>query len=88
MPFQTGQVSVGTTATLIVDVGQGVPDNDGVIVSASAACFVGGPSVTPTTGFALAASTPVRIPTTGAASEPLYGITSSGTALVSYIFPG
>lgn len=88
MSFQTGQVSVGTTATLIADVGAAVPDNDGVLVSASAAVYVGGADVTASTGFPLPANTPTSIPTTGAESGELYGITSSGTATLSYIFLG
>ncbi len=87
MPFQTGQVSVGTTATLVATI-NAVPDNDGVYVNSSAAAFIGGPGVTAATGFPLAANTPVKIPTTGAESLVLYGITSTGTATVSYIYPG
>ena len=77
--LQTGQVSVGTTATLVCVVGS-APDNDGVLVSASAACFVGGVDVTATTGFPLAANTPVSIPTTGAEPVEVYAITETGTA--------
>jgi len=85
--FTTGQVSVDTTATFITTVGQGAPDSDGVLVSASAACFIGGPGVTTSTGFALAADTPTLIPTSGAVNAALYGVTSSGTATISFIFP-
>ncbi len=85
--LQTGQVSVGTTATLVCTVG-GVPDNDGVLLSASAACFIGGEGVTASTGFAVPASTPVTVPTTGAEPVEVYAITSTGSATVSYIFPG
>lgn len=87
--FNSGQITVGTTATLVATVGS-VPDNDGVLVSSSVAVFVGGPDVTAATGFPVPASTPVRIPTTGASGStglPLYAITSSGTAVVSFIFP-
>lgn len=87
MAFQSGQVSVGTTATLVCTPGT-LPDNSGVLVNASAAAFIGGPGVTATTGFPLLANTPTRVPTTGAASESLYAVTNSGTATVSYIFPG
>jgi hypothetical protein len=65
-----------------------VPDNDSVLVSTSATVYLGPAGVTTSTGFALtAANGPVKIPTTGAETSPLYGITSSGTATVSYIFP-
>jgi hypothetical protein len=87
MAFQSGQVTVGTTATLVCTPST-LPDNSGVLVNASAAAFVGGPGVTATTGFPLPANTPTRIPTTGAASEALYAVVSSGTATVSFIFPG
>ncbi|MBO0880945.1 MAG: hypothetical protein J2P17_11500, partial [Mycobacterium sp.] len=85
--FQTGQVSVGSTATLVASIGS-VPENDGVLVNSSAAAYIGGPGVTASTGFPVAANTPVRVPTTGAEPLALYAITSSGTATVSYIFPG
>jgi hypothetical protein len=87
MPFQSGVVSVGTTATLICTVGS-APENDGVLISASAAVFIGGPGVTASTGFPVTANTPVTVPTTGAESLALYGITSSSTSNVAYIFPG
>lgn len=85
--FQTGQVAVSTTATLVATVGP-APDNDGVLISSSAAAFIGGAGVTASTGFPVAANTPVTVPTTGAEALALYAITSTGTATVSYIFPG
>lgn len=85
--LQTGQVSVSTTATLVCTVGS-VPDSDGVLITSSAASFVGGSGVTIATGFPVAANTPTLIPTTGAEPVAVYAITSSGTATVSYIFPG
>jgi hypothetical protein len=87
MPYVSGQVSVGTTATLIATVGA-VPENDGILINASAACFVGPPGVTATTGFAVQPNVPTPVPTTGAESLTLYGITSTGTSTVSYIYPG
>jgi hypothetical protein len=72
-----------TTATAIFT--QTVPDNDSVLISASAAAFVGGPGVTTSTGFPVAANTPVLIPTTGAEVLQLYGVVSSGTATISYL---
>jgi hypothetical protein len=41
MPFNSGQISVGTGATQVCTIGA-VPENAGVLVNASAACFVGG----------------------------------------------
>lgn len=78
---------MSTTATLVCNVGS-VPDSDGVLINSSAAAFVGGSGVTITTGFPVAANTPTLIPTTGAEPVSVYAITSSGTATVSYIFPG
>jgi hypothetical protein len=53
---------------LVASVGS-APDNDGVLVSSSAAAFIGPAGVTTTTGFPIAANTPVLVSTTG--SEPL-----------------
>ncbi len=90
MSYTTGQVDVTTAATLIVDTGW-PPDNDGILVTASAACYVGGPDVTTSTGYPLAANTPTLIPTTGSHSGSsaggLWGIVESGTATVSFISP-
>lgn len=85
--FQTGQVSVDTTATLVATIGS-APENDGVLVSGSAAAFIGGSGVTASTGFPVAANTPVLVPTTGAEPLELCAIVSSSTATVSYIYPG
>jgi hypothetical protein len=85
--LQTGQVSVGITATLVCTVGS-VPDADGALISSSAAVFIGGSGVTTTTGFPVAANTPVLFPTTGVEPVAVYAIVSSGTATVSYAFPG
>ena len=84
MSYTSGQVSVGTTATLICTVGS---ENDGMLISSSAAAFIGPAGVTTTTGFPIG-TTPVTVPTTGSTSEPLYGVVSTGTATVSYIYPG
>lgn len=39
-------------------------------------------------GYPLAACASVLVPTTGASSEALYGITASSTANVAYLYPG
>ena len=85
--IQKRAVSVATTATLVCTVGS-VPENDGVLINSSAAAFIGGSGVTTSTGFPVAANTPVLVPTTGAESLALYAVVSSSTATVSYIFPG
>jgi hypothetical protein len=87
MPYKSGQVSVCTSATLIATPGS-VPENDGILVSSSAAAFIGPAGVTTTTGFPLSANTPVLVPTIGATSEGLYAVVRRGTATVSYIYPG
>jgi hypothetical protein len=84
--YHSAQTTVGTTATLVATIGS-TPDVDGVLVSSSVAAFIGPAGVTATTGFPIAANTPVTVPTT--ASEPLslYAVVSSGTATVSTIYP-
>jgi hypothetical protein len=77
-------VATGTTATAIFTSGP-APDNDSVLISSSAAAFVGPAGVTVTTGIPIPASTPVLIPTTGAETLKLYGVVTSGTATISYL---
>jgi hypothetical protein len=60
MPYQSGQVSVGTTATLVCSVGS-APHTDGVLINSSAAAFIGGSGVTASTGFPVVANTPVLV---------------------------
>jgi hypothetical protein len=43
--------------------------------------------VTTTTGFPIAANTPVSVPTTGSEPLSLYAVVSTGTATVSVIYP-
>jgi hypothetical protein len=83
--FKSAQTSVGTTATLVATIGS-APDTDGVLVSSSAAAFIGGPGVTTTTGFPIA-NTPVLVPTTGSEPLTLYAVVSTSTSTVSVIFP-
>jgi hypothetical protein len=85
--YNSAQTSVGTTATLVATIGS-APDSDGVLVSSSAAAFIGGAGVTTTTGFPIAANTPVLVPTTGSEPLSLYAVVSSGSATVSALYPG
>ncbi len=87
MGYKTAQVSVGTNATLVATISS-VPDTGGVLVYSSAAGYIGGSGVTTTTGFPIAATTPLLVPTTGAEPLSLYAVVSSSTATVSVIFPG
>ncbi|MFY9765372.1 MAG: hypothetical protein WAK42_10300 [Mycobacterium sp.] len=84
--YLSTQTSVGTTATLVATVGR-APDSDGLPVSSSAAAFIGGAGVTTTTGFPIAANTPVLVPTTGSEPLLLYAVVASSTATVSVLFP-
>jgi hypothetical protein len=93
MPFKNGVVSVGTTATLIAAQGS-TPENSGVLIQnlGAVTLYLGGSTVTAGTtstgGLQVAANATVNVPTTGAASEALYGIVASSTANVAYLFPG
>ena len=84
MPYKNGVVSASTTATLIATPSS-APDVDGILVSnsGSVTVYLGGSTVTANTastgGYPLAASASVLVPTTGASSEALYGITASST---------
>jgi hypothetical protein len=84
--YLSQQTSVGTTATLVATIGS-APDADGVLVSSSAAAFIGGAGVTTTTGFPIPATTAVLVPTTGSEPLSLYAVVSTGTATVSVIYP-
>lgn len=84
--YTSAQTSAGTTATLVASVCS-APDTDGVLVSSSAAAFIGGPGVTTTTGFPIAANTPVLVPTTDSEPLALYAVVSLSTATVSVLFP-
>lgn len=85
MPFVNGVVSVGTAATVIATPGS-VPESDGLVVQnlGTATVYLGGSTVTANTastdGLQLAANGVVTVPTTAAAGESLYGITSRRSA--------
>ena len=84
--YSSAQTSVGTTATLVATIGS-APDTDGVLVSSSAAAFIGGAGVTTSTGFPIAENTPLLVPTTGSEPLELYAVVSSSTATVSVLYP-
>ena len=84
--YKSGQVSVGTTATALFTTGP-APSNDQVLVSSSAAALIGSSGVTTTTGLPIAANTVVLVSVTGAEQLALYAVVTSGTAIVSYLFP-
>jgi hypothetical protein len=71
-----------------------VPENAGVLIQnlGTATVYIGGSTVTAGTtstgGLQVAQNAIVNVPTTGAASESIYGIVASGTANVAYLFRG
>jgi len=83
MAYSSGQVSVGTSATQILTTGP-APAFD-VVIYSSATVYLGGSNVTTSNGLEIPASTPTRIPSSGAEDDVLYGIASSGTATVGYL---
>jgi hypothetical protein len=93
MAYKHGVISVGTTATLIATP-SAVPENDGILIQnlGSTTLYLGGSTVTAGTtstgGLQVAANALVTVPTTGAATEALYGIVSTGSANVAYLFAG
>jgi hypothetical protein len=78
----SGQVSIGTTATPLVAARNG---RQAVIINSTAATvfYLGGPTVTSTTGLyvAAAAGASTRIDTAG----PLYAVVATGTLTLSYL---
>ena len=79
--MQTGQVTITTTATLIVDTGTTYREVH--VHGASGSFFVGGSNVTDTTGYKIDngnKSIFLLTPT-----DKLYGITSSATALCGFM---
>lgn len=91
MPYQTGQVSVGTAVTLITNAGSGAPSVDGIRIKniGSAVVYVGGSAVTTATGFPVSSTDAVvNIPDTGAVVEGLYGISTASAQTVTYISAG
>jgi hypothetical protein len=92
MPYSNGVVSVGTTATLIATPSS-APETGGILIQnlGSVTVYLGGSTVTAGTtstgGLQLAANGVITVPTTGANNEPLYGITASSSANVSWLYP-
>jgi len=84
--YNSAQTTVGTTATLVATIGS-APDCDGVLVSSSAAAFIGPSGVTTTTGFPVVANVATLVPTTGSEPLSLYAVVASSTAVVSVIYP-
>lgn len=74
MPISSSQVTVGTTATLLVP-GDGVAE--GVYLhSSSGQCFIGGAEVTTSNGYRMDNGDKLTI---NNHESPIYAITASGT---------
>jgi hypothetical protein len=54
----------------------------------TASIFVGGSAVTTASGFPIASSATLVVPTTGAEPLSLYGISTAAGMTVKYLFPG
>lgn len=82
----TGVVTVKAKATLVCQVNTG---NDGVLVqnTGSTAVVLGGPEVTASTGYPLAAKASVTVPSVGGHLNELYAITESGETTVAFLYP-
>lgn len=80
--YQSGQVSVSTTPKLICTP---TANQSGVVISTSAQIYLGGPTVSSTTGLSLASGT-LTIPTNGGVINDLYAVAAT-TATVSYLYP-
>lgn len=80
MGITTGQVTIGTTATPIVP----VRSRNGVsfVQMSGGDVFLGDATVTPSTGALLTGTKGTPMNWTG--SDAIYGVTASGTALVSF----
>jgi len=79
--MQTGQVTITTEATLIIDTGTTYREIH--IHGAQGAFFVGGSTVTDATGYKIDNGDKVIFLLTP--TDKLYGITSSGTATCGYL---
>jgi hypothetical protein len=91
MPYQTGQVSVGTAVTLITNAGSGAPSIDGIRVknTGTATVYLGGSAVTTATGFGISSTDGVvNVPDTGATVEPLFGVSTASAQVVHYVAAG
>jgi hypothetical protein len=87
--YASGQVTIGTSATLI----QVVPAVDGGVLIANTGAstvYLGGPSVVATAGasqgYPLTAGTSVNIPASGSLDNSLYAIVASGSSTVNFLY--
>jgi hypothetical protein len=80
MPISSNQITVGTTATLLVP-GDGAAE--GVYLhSSSGQCFIGGAEVTTSIGYRMDNGDKLKIDNH---ESPIYGITASGTVTMQVL---
>jgi hypothetical protein len=84
--FIAGVVTVKAKATLVCQLNTG---NDGILVqnTGSVAVLLGGPEVTASTGYPLAAKTSIVVPSVGGHLNELFAITESGETTVAFLYP-
>ena len=83
--MRSAQVVVGTTATLLVD-SDNINRNVHVHVISNTSVYLGGPTVSTTTGFLLEkddGASVIEIPI----NEKLYAVVATGTETVSVLLP-
>lgn len=86
--YQNGTVSVGASATEIVETGD---QNDGVLIQnrGPVSVYLGGSEVTASNGadggILLAPGEQITVSTTGGTNHSLYGITAGSTAYVAFL---
>ena len=85
--YLQGVVAVSTTPTKILTV---PAENDGVLISASAAVVIGGSTVTATgatAGIPMTAGQTLTIPSLGGVTHDLWGVAASSTSNIAYLVP-
>jgi hypothetical protein len=82
--FATGRVTIGTTPTKIISGLQGC-DNISIINTSSGTVYVGGPSVSTTTGFPMTGTGSVGSLVDLCTTQDVWGVVATGTADVAYI---
>jgi hypothetical protein len=88
--YASGSVTVGTTATLVASVAEGV---DGVLLQnlGSAAIFVGGPAVTASAGanqgISIAQASSMLIPGTSNGVHDVWAIVAAATQPLNFLYP-
>jgi hypothetical protein len=89
MAFSNGQVTVGTTPTLICNVPESAPAQ--IANTGSVTVYLGGATVAATgasQGIPIAANASLQVPASASEDNTLYGIVASGSTTVSYLVPG